>query len=92
MDTRVRADEPSDPYLMTGYDQKTLMLSHKGSGDIEIRVEVDIDGNGNWQLYKTFNVPAGKTLQHRFPDAFGAYWIRTSASKNVVATAQLVYE
>ena len=92
MDTPVRAGEPSDPYLMTGYDEKTLTLSHKGTGDIDIRVEVDIDGNGNWQLYKTINVPAAKTLEHRFGDAFGAYWIRTSASKDVVATAQLAYE
>jgi hypothetical protein len=92
MDTPVRADEPSAPYLMTGYDKKTLTLSHKETGDIDIRVEVDIDGNGNWHLYRSFCVPAGRSVEYRFPDAFGAYWIRVAASKNAVATAQLIYE
>jgi len=104
-DTPVQADEPSDPYLMTGYDGKRLTLSHRGKRNVTIGVEVDIDGNGNWKRYRSFNVPADKTLRHRFvdvpadktlrhrfDDAFAAYWIRVAASNNVVATAQLVYD
>ena len=92
MDTATHAGEPSDPYLMTGYDKKTLTLSHKGPAYIEIRAEVDIDGNGNWQPYKTFNVPAAESVRHEFPEAFAAYWIRFLTSKDAVATAQLLYD
>jgi len=91
-DTPVSAGQPSDPYLMTGYDRKTLTLSHRSKRDVTMRVEVDIDGNGTWQTYKTFDVPAGKTVKHRFPDAFGVYWVRAVASQDTVATAQLLYE
>ncbi|MFH1716346.1 MAG: hypothetical protein ABIF19_03275 [Planctomycetota bacterium] len=91
-DVPVRANEPSDPYLMTGYGRKTMTLSHTGTGDIDIRAEVDIDGNGNWKHYRSFHVPADEPVEHRFPDSFGAYWIRVTASKDTVATAQLLYK
>jgi len=39
--TPVKAQEPSDPYLMTGYDRKRLVLSHRGNEVIRIAVEVD---------------------------------------------------
>jgi len=77
---------------MTGYSRKTLTLSHRANSPVEIRVEVDIDGHGNWHTYKRFDVPPDKIVTHRFPDAFQAYWVRTSAAVSVVATAQLVYD
>jgi hypothetical protein len=90
--TPVQAGQPSDPYLMTGYDRKTLTLSHRENASVAIRVEVDIDGNGTWKAYETFDVPVAQTVRHRFPDAFGGYWVRTVTSANAVATAQLLYE
>ena len=91
-DTSVRAGEPSDPYLMTGYDRKSLTLSHEHSSTVSISLEVDIEGNGNWKLVSSFDVPSGKGVQFNFPDSFGAYWLRVISSLDAVATAQLVYE
>ncbi len=91
-DTPVQASEPSDPYLMTGYDRKTLTLSHHQDGPVTIRVQVDIDGNGTWKTYKAFDVPADEVVTYHFPDAFGAYWVRTVAEHDTIATAQFVYE
>jgi hypothetical protein len=91
-DAPVQAGQPSDPYLMTGYDRKTLTLSHQSDRNVTIRIEVDIDGNGTWKNYRGFNVPPGKTVRYSFPEAFGAYWVRTVASRDAVATAQLIYE
>jgi hypothetical protein len=90
-DTAVKAGVASDPYLMTGYDEKTLRLSHGGSGSLQVRVEVDVTGTGLWQPYATFDVPAGKPREHRFPAGFSAYWVRTVALADVTATAQLAY-
>jgi len=91
-DTAVKAGEPSDAYLMTGYDHKTVTLRHEGESTVAIRLEVDIDGNGNWKVYKSFDVPPGRTLTHRFAEAFSAYWVRAVASSDVTATVQFVYE
>ena len=91
-DTRVQAEQPSDPYLMAGYDRKTLTVSHRSQRDVTIRVEIDIDGNGTWKTYKTLEVPPDRTVRHSFPEAFSAYWVRTVAAQDTAATAQLLYE
>ncbi len=88
----VKANQPSDPYLMTGYDRKRVALSHSGAGPVRMRVEVDIAGTGQWVAYREFVVPAGKSVLHRFPDAFGAYWVRVVPDKDTTATAQFIYE
>ena len=59
-DTAVRAGEPSDPYLMTGFSEKTLRLSHDRPAALGVRVEIDLTGSGLWVPYATFNVPAGR--------------------------------
>ncbi|HBY59029.1 MAG TPA: hypothetical protein DEH78_04360, partial [Solibacterales bacterium] len=46
--TAVKAGQPSDPYLMTGYDRKTLTLSHQQAATVKVRVEIDLTGAGLW--------------------------------------------
>ena len=91
-DTTVKAGVPSDAYLVTGYDRKRLTLSHTGSEPRIFRVEADYTGTGTWSEVTKLTVPPGKPLEHRFPDAFGAYWLRLVAEKDTTATATLFYE
>ncbi|HKL22934.1 MAG TPA: hypothetical protein VJ904_14095 [Tichowtungia sp.] len=90
LDTDVKAGQTSDPYLMTGYDKKTLKL--KSSVPAAVTVEVDISGMGDWHPYLTFRTEAGKTKYYQFPDAFQAYWIRFKTDADSTLTAQLIYE
>lgn len=89
--THVAANKPSDPYLMTGYDKKSLVLFQRGADKLQMTVEVDFTGNGDWTVYKTFEVGA-EPVRYTFPDAFAAYWMRVVADKECVATALLKYE
>lgn len=91
-DSEVKAGVPSDPYLMNGYDKKSFTLSHSGTGAMKFRVEVDPSGEGSWVRYGEFEVKAGATLEHRFPDAFSAAWVRVVGDKDTTATAEFVYE
>ncbi|MDP3072076.1 MAG: hypothetical protein Q8N18_17420 [Opitutaceae bacterium] len=91
-DTAVSAGAPSDPYLMTGYDQMSLVLSHTSPGAVRIRLEIDLTGTGVWATYATLDVPAGRPLTHGFPAGYQAYWLRVSADVATTATAQLTYE
>jgi len=88
----VKAGVPSDPYLMTGYDQKALKLSHTGKEPVKMRVEIDPSGTGLWQTYQVIEVAAGLPDEHEFPDRFSAYWIRVTADKDCQATATLTYK
>jgi hypothetical protein len=89
--TPVEARAPSDPYLLTGYDEKRLVLSHDAAQPVDIVVEIDPDGTGLWQPYRTFTVPPGAETTHTFPASFQAYWLRTVAGAACRATAQLDY-
>ena len=90
-DTAVVAGVPSDPYLLTGYDRKSLTLSHTSAQPVRLRVEVDLSGTGQWVTYREFEVSAGKKLEHTFPAAYQAYWLRVVADTPTTATAWLTY-
>ncbi len=91
-DSQVEAGVPSDPYLMNGFDKKSLRLKHSAPGKVSFRVEVDPDGDGRWILYKAVEVASGETLEHGFPGAFSAAWVRLIADAPCKATATFVYE
>ncbi|MCX6952037.1 MAG: hypothetical protein NTV51_07705, partial [Verrucomicrobia bacterium] len=91
-DSAVRAGEPSDPYLLTGYDRKKLTLSHTSPTALRVRVEVDLTGTGRWVTYTTLDVPAGKSVEHLFPTGYQAYWLRVTSDSSATATAWLTYD
>ncbi len=88
-DTQVATDQPSDPYLMTAYDSKSLVLS--ADRKVAVTAEVDLSGDGDWAIYQIFDLEAGVPQEHAFPEDFSAYWIRFKASAACKASALLDY-
>jgi hypothetical protein len=91
-DSVVQANTPSDPYLMTGYDHKSVRLSHDRPEELAMTLEVDITGDGCWKPWKGLMVPAGRQVEEVFPAGFGACWARLRAERDCRATAWFVYE
>jgi len=87
--THVKAGEPSDPYLMTGYDKKMLMF--RASTGVNLKIEVDLTGDGDWQTYQKVPVQNGGMMRMQFPDDFSAYWVRFVVDRDCKATAELHY-
>ncbi|WP_407654445.1 hypothetical protein [Catalinimonas niigatensis] len=90
-DTAVQANQPSDPYLIGFFDQRTLSLSHDAEEDVRFTIEVEPIGHGPWMTYQEVTVAVGETFEHTFPEAFQSRWIRFKADKNTGATAWLEY-
>lgn len=88
----VEPGQPSDPYLMTGYDAKTAEFSHDLDRDVVFTVEVDFLGDGTWHRYGDFVVRPGQTLTHRFPDGYAAHWVRVRTDRRCTATAWFLYD
>ncbi|MCX6855826.1 MAG: hypothetical protein NTV80_13080 [Verrucomicrobia bacterium] len=88
--SEVKADATSDPYLFTGYDHRHITLTT--STPTRITIEADITGTGKWVTYKSFEVSPGEDVQHDFPAAFGAYWLRCKSSSAATVTAWLKYD
>jgi hypothetical protein len=89
LDTPVTANSPSDPYLMYGFDYKTLALS--AADATTITVEVDFLADNSWSTYRTIELTAGQSIHHIFPDGFHAHWVRLKSSAATTASAQFTY-
>ena len=88
----MKASVPSEACLATGYDRKRLTLFHSSRESVMFRVQADFTGTGKWAEVIKLAVPPNKLLEHHFPDAFGAYWLRIIADNDTTATATLYYE
>lgn len=89
--TAVKKDKFSDPFLMTGYDKKTLTLC--ADRNVQIAMWISVSHYLEEQvLYKEFSLKANEEITYVFPDGFSAHWTCFSANKDCVATAQFVYE
>jgi hypothetical protein len=87
-ESEVRANMPSLPYLMTGYDKKKVELS--ADSDVVLTLEVNFDHKG-WNVYKLFSVAAGRKIIHDFPEGYSADWVRVKSDKDTKATVQFIY-
>jgi hypothetical protein len=87
----VSAGETSDPYLMTGFDQKVLHLYHDADEAVEFAIEVDFLGSGIWKTYEVMSVGPGKYVHHEFPAGFSAHWVRVATDEACTATAYFTY-
>lgn len=90
-ETLVRAGDPSDPYLMTGFDQKCLHLTHDSDQPLDVAIEVDFMGTGSFHRYHTLTVAADGYECFTFPPGFSAHWARLVPSVDCTVTAQLIY-
>jgi hypothetical protein len=90
----VKGGVPSDPFLMTGFDKKSLHLHREDDrpGSVDVVVEVDFLGDGTWVRYQAIPLEgSGAYVHHEFPDAFSAHWVRVRATGDARLTAQLFY-
>jgi hypothetical protein len=100
-ETRVEAGEPSDPYLMFGFERKCLHVSCDGSparaarsaagGEpLGVGIELDFKGTGSWSRYADLQTRDGYAC-HVFPDGLSAHWLRLVPDRAATVTAQLFY-
>jgi hypothetical protein len=91
---KAAANVPSDPYLMTGFDNKVLHLqnqSAKNGQAVQFKLEVDFLGDGSWAEYDTFAVKENGYVHHEFPKGFSAHWVRLTPDADCTATAYFMY-
>jgi hypothetical protein len=75
----------------TGFDRKSVTLSHNSDVPVQVTIEVD-PTHSDWFSYRTIIVPPGKAATHVFPAGYSAHWVRVTADRDCVMTAEFVYE
>ncbi|MEM6978638.1 MAG: hypothetical protein AAF539_03155 [Planctomycetota bacterium] len=73
MESDVWPGAPSDPYLMTGFDQKSLELSHQSDDTVQFILEHDFLADDSWHFLKRFSVGPGETVRFDFPTGFSTH-------------------
>jgi hypothetical protein len=91
LDNNVVAGEPSDPFIMYGFDKKSLHIWHDQTSPVTFTIEVDVIGNGTYRTYKKQTVAAKEYFSYEFPVGFSARWVRIIPDKNCKATAWFIY-
>jgi hypothetical protein len=74
--SQVEMDKPSEPFLMWGYDRKTLEITNHGQTAFVFAIEVDPLGRGAWIRVADLVVLPGARRLHDFPPGFAAHWVR----------------
>ena len=88
----VKPGEASDPFLMTGFENKVLhLIQHGGATTARVTIEVDVIGDGSWQKYDTVAVPSSGYKYHTFPPGFSAHWVRVTSDAGCTMTAEFMY-
>jgi hypothetical protein len=90
--TAVKAGQASDPFLMMGYDHKTVEISDDASATAHIALEVDVAADGRWETFRTIDVAPGATVTYEFPAAYCAHWIRARTDTACHATVMFTYD
>jgi len=85
----VKANVPSDPLHVGGYQYRTLHLSQKGSQPVQFTLEIDRRGTDKWTTWQTLTLaPNGYTFR-QLPADLPTEWIRVRSNLPTVATAYL---
>lgn len=89
--TPVQSGEVSDPFLMYGFDKKSVHLYQDSESTVEMTIETDFMGNGDFKVFKKIKIEPRKYLHYEFPDSYSAHWMRISTDKACNATAMIIY-
>ena len=89
--SEIKQGVPSDPYLIWGYDRRTMTLANKGANTAKFIVYADPAGENEWAEYASFILRPGECEIHEFPDAFQARWIKIVSDSDTVADARFDY-
>lgn len=87
----VATNEYSEPFLFTGWDQRSAWLANEGTQEVEFIFEADVNGNNQWtEIYRT-KLGAKKEENIVFNTSQKGEWVRVKPGKSTKATLHFSY-
>jgi hypothetical protein len=85
----VQAGQPSDPFLIAGYAERSLHLAHDAGTPVTFSLETDARGDARWQEWKAVPVPAHGYVSVSLPPDLPGEWLRVKVDRDSVVTVFL---
>lgn len=87
----VNANETSEPFLFSGWANRSCWVKNGGKQAVTFKFEVDVFGTNIWKELKSVTVNSGKSIYIPFNATEKGEWIRVKTDKNTVATVSFNY-
>ena len=87
----VKANQPSEPFLFSGWDYRSVWVKNEGSKEVKFTFEVDSEGDNKWVAVQTIAVDAGASVFYTFSAVESGEWVRVAVDKNTKATVSFNY-
>ena len=87
----VQANVASEPFLFSGWTQRSAWVKNEGKTPVTFTFEVDASGDNTWKTLKSVSVNAGKAVFVPFTSVEQGEWIRVKTDKNTLATVSFNY-
>ena len=91
MNDRVRANEPSDPFLFAGWDHKGAWIKNDGNQSVSIDFQTDASGSDSWKSSCKVSLPAGTSRFVSLNNVKHAEWIRVVTDRDADMSVEFVY-
>jgi hypothetical protein len=84
-------NQPSLPFLVSGFDNRILHLYNSGEKSVVVTIQIDTKGNNEWTDLKTVKVDKNAYVYSIFDKTIKAQWVRliSDTSANLTATFHL---
>ena len=87
----IQAKEVSDPFLFSGWKNRSAWIYNEGKNVVSFKFEVDKKGNGTWSALKTIKLKAGEAFDLLFSNQERGEWVRVSVDRATHATVHFYY-
>ncbi len=91
MNEEVSKELTSEPFLLAGWENRTVWLKNHGKRSVKFSLEIDKEGTGDWSRYKTLTLPAGTSLHEVIAPGTPGEWIRVTADQPGMYSALFSY-
>jgi hypothetical protein len=81
----------SEPFIFTGWDNRSVWIKNHGSREVEFVFEKDNTGNNQWEKFLEIKVKAGESRIVPFKSDEQGEWVRVTSMSNTEATAYFCY-
>ncbi len=86
-----KTNNPSDPFLFTGWDYRSSWIKNNDSQEVEFTFEKDVTGNNLWETFKTVAVGGKKEAFVPFAPSEKGEWVRVKTNSNANVSVTFTY-